>query len=303
MSVEMKRYSDEAARERQPKPDDEQEKRIVGKLQEELLSTEWSRNALLDQIKPLLINYFKDSFLHTDEPQKVHDQTQEVLRRIAEITRARIVGGEEDIVALRGKSVFLATNHLGTYKVLGLDPEKDLGHPEIGLQVLHPFPVFYASLWPVAERLGDGLYEAAHDYPDPIRTIQMVSGSLIMPPGQTGTLEELEAETKEMFESKKGIALTLFPEGGTSGKRNDGGIYDMNNFRKGSFVIAGHLGIPVVPVAQYFDPNEGFKLRVFPALHLESFPNTPEGEAYYGQQAASVQSEMQEWLNQQKASA
>ncbi len=295
-------YDEESVRARQSNPNDELERRIVGELEKDMLSISWARDLFSGNIRPRIISYLKDSFDHLNDPERIHDQTQHLLSDLAEATNATIVEGQENLDEVRGQSVFVATNHLGTYKLVSLDPSGDLDKPEIGLEDLDPFPAFYFSMYPVAKYIGDNLYEAAHDYPEPIRTVQIAAGSLIMPPGQTGVLDELEEDTKALFESRSNLALTLFPEGGTTGKRNNGGIYAMEKFRTGSFVIAGHLGRPVVPVSQYFDPNEGFKLRVFPALRLTTPPGDEEARSYFRQTADATQSQMQSWLNQQTSS-
>lgn len=296
-------YDDGASRLRQPDPNEQQEKTIVGKLQTILLSTPWSKDLFENQLRPFLVAYFKDSLSHLEDREYIHRKTQEALKQFAQLSHSEIIEGQEHLDLLKGQSVFLLTNHLGTYKLLGVDPSTELGHPEINLPVLHPFPAFFGSLFPVAEALGDKLYESAHDYPGPIRTIQLAAGSLILPPGRDNTLLEIERETEELFAGQSGSALTIFPEGGTSGKRNNGGPYSLDKFRTGSLVIAADLGIPVVPVAQYFNPEEGFKLKVFSPLHLQSRPDSPESRDYFHSQAAQTQTEMQTWLNQQSGIA
>jgi len=294
--------ADEAAISRQPKPGEEQEQRIVGLLQQELLSTSWSKSLFQDHLKELMIDFFRDSLDHVEDEQYIHDKTQEVLKQFSELSGSRIVEGEEYLESLKGKNVFFLTNHLGTYKLLGLDPEADLGQSELGLDVLHPFPAFYGSLYPVAEALENDLYESAHDYPGVIRKVQVAAGSLILPPGLTGTLPAIEEKTKEMFSGKDGLSLTIFPEGGTSGKRNNGGPYALDKFKTGSLVIAGDLGIPIIPIAQHFDPKEGFKLRVFEPRDLKPSTGDNDSREYFHIQASEMRTEMQGWLDSQQAS-
>jgi hypothetical protein len=54
----------------------------------------------------------------------------------------------------------------------------------------------------------------------------------------------------------------MYPEGGTSGKRNEGTPYDLDNFHSGTLVVAAELGLPILPVTQKLNPESGMELRI-----------------------------------------
>lgn len=282
-----------------------QERRISALIRTELLSTEWARETFAD-IRKLLIVYFKDSLLNTQNSQYVHDRTQRLLSEIAEKGEAKIVSGEEHLRTVPKKSpVFLMTNHLGLYKLATINPRTELGLDDFGAEKMFPLPLFHASNKPVADALGDGLYIGAFEFPGKIGEIQKAAGGVII---RLEDEEELEKELKR--ETKEGInhlttqtrnfmekypygALSVLPEGGTSGKRNGGSPYDLEAFRTGAFVIAARLNIPILPVSQYFDPNTGFELAVHEAIYLS--PDLSREE--FREVADSTREKMQAFLN------
>lgn len=280
--------------------EDKDESRIVELLKGELQSTAWARKTLTE-IHKALVRYFKDALGHVEDTGYVHDKTQEILKKISQISNARIVEGEGNLdLILHGSPVFLAANHLGTYKLIPIHPQEELGI-DLKIPILHPFPMFYAPLWPVSERLGDNLYEGAFGYPYPISEIQRKAGSVLIPPnvkGQGGGVSTVKQETESVVRDHRNAAIAIFPESGTSGKRNNGGPYDLENFKTGAFVIASELNIPVLPVAQYFNPDSGFELAIFePIKPRGQFTDVDQGKKYYRTLADSTRVKMQGWLN------
>jgi hypothetical protein len=73
------------------------------------------------------------------------------------------------------------------------------------------------------------------------------------------------------------------------------GPYALNPFKTGAYVLAAELALPVVLVAQYFHPTEGFKLKIFSA----AVPVKTD-KAGYEALAAEQQHVMQEWLSAQE---
>ena len=62
-------------------------------------------------------------------------------------------------------------------------------------------------------------------------------------------IEEMVTAIKEKMKTHPNSAIIHFPEGGTTGKRSNSGLYDLEDFKTGIFVLAAQLGVPVVPVA------------------------------------------------------
>jgi 1-acyl-sn-glycerol-3-phosphate acyltransferase len=147
----------------------------------------------------------------------------------------------------------------------------------------------------VSEKLNKPLFEAAVELPNPLNEVQKAAGVIAIPAGGSGRLVQLEENTKKVLADQKGLVV-MYPEGGTSGKRNQGGPYDLDHFQTGAFVIASHLGIPVLPVCQYFNPDGGFEIAILPPVNI---PNTEDRE-YFATVAQKAQADMQAWLNSRK---
>lgn len=281
-----------------------QERRISALIRTELLSTEWARKTFAD-IRELLIAYFKDSLSNTQNPQYVHDRTQRLLSEIAERGKTKIVSGEEYLRAVPKKSpVFLMTNHLGLYKLATINPEIELGLDDFGAEKMFPLPLFHASNKPVADSLEDGLYIAAFKFPGKIGEVQKAAGGVVirleeeekLEKNITAGIDHLTTQTRNFIEEYPNGALSILPEGGTSGKRNGGSPYDLETFRTGGFVIAARLNIPILPVSQYFDPQTGFEVAVFEPI----YPNRDMNREQFTQMASSTREKMQKWLDERK---
>ena len=285
-----------------PKPEDPKEQMIVSKIKRELFSTEWAKYTF-DRLRRMQVYHMKDLLSHLQDPQYIHDRTQELLVQIAEVVNSKIVEGEKNIDSLhKEKGLLIATNHLGSYKLNSLNPVelRGMGIDGPTLPIYYPFPLYFASMSPVAEKLECNLYEASFEYPGRIGEIYGATGSIeVPPPIQNESGEKLKRteilinSTKLLLNKHPNAAIVSFPEGGTTGKRNGKGPYDMEPFRSGSFVIAAEAGIPVLPVAQYFNPDRGFELNVFSPV----FPEAGKSEEYYKEIAKISSDQMQIWLD------
>lgn len=279
---------------RLPRATDTNEVRITKTISDELLRSDWARS-YFDNAKRAQIDFFKFSLSNLDNPRLVYSKTQELLKRLAQMGRVEIASGEENLNHLpSGQPFIIATNHLGDYKLSAIHPS------ELGLTLetdqIHPFPMYYAPYSLIAERQGVDVSAAHIKLLEPLNKIEEASGLVTIVVKEDG-LPRLEKATNGVFDKHHNTALVVFPEGGTTGKRNGGGPYDLERFHAGAFVIAGHLGLPLLPVAKYFDPNEGYKLGVLPAIHLEKDGTYDD----YRNLAESVQRDMQAWLNTRKA--
>jgi len=293
---------DQAVIDQWPKADDPKEHRIVGTLRDELLHTDWAQD-VFKQTGELQLEHLKTSLKHLDDPKFIHDYTQEILEKLATVTNSKIVEGKENLETLsKGQPILLLTNHLGSYK-LNSWPIEELKE-KTGLTgpvqpIFYPFPLYYSAMHPVSEKLNNNLYLATFEYPGQLGKIVRDAGSIEVPPkgivpeGKSRT-EVLIDSTKRLVETHPNAVIVSFPEGGTTGKRNGGGPYDLEKFHTGSYVIARDLGLTILPVAQYFDPKEGFELRVFKPVKLA----TDAGDEELSEAANQNYQEELMWLSE-----
>lgn len=278
---------------RLPKSTDEAEQRITRIIELDLLKWGWSKSFFYNA-KKLQIDFFKFALKNSGNPEEIYKKNQRLLKRLSQLGKTHIVSGEENLVEIpAGNPFFIVTNHLGDYKLSAIEPS------ELGLEIdtdqIHPFPMYYAPYSTIASKLEDDVSAAHIKLLDPLFDVEKASG-LVTIVIRDGGLARLEDDTRMVFANRPNTALVVFPEGGTTGKRNGKGSYDLEEFHSGAFVIAGHLGVPVLPVGKYFDPDAGYKLGILPPIKLEK-----EGDhGYYKQVAVKTQQDLQNWLNAQK---
>lgn len=288
---------------KKPHGDDPKDIRIRNLIAENFLREEWAR-AAFDNIKTEQLGYLRDVIAHVDDPAYVDRSTQDVLRHISAELRSTIEEGSEKLDAIPPNTpTMLMTNHLGTYKLAGINPQTDLGDGVdiySGYDFMYPYPLYFAGLYPVADKIGGHLSYTSDDFPGVFGKIHTEAGFIHVPPAaliQGGRTELLKHQTGRVIQEKPNTALVNFPEGGTSGKYNEAGPYDLLDFKTGGYVIAAELGITVIPVAQYFDPEHGMRLKVFDPFVPEA--TTREG---YQEMANATHREMQEWLKAKEQS-
>ncbi len=287
---------------KKPRKEDPKDIRIRGVIEERFLSEPWARDAI-GEIAAAQIAYLKDSIQNAGDAAHVHGKTQEILRFISEKLRSQIVEGAEYLTDVpTGTPVLLMTNHLGTYKLAGINPQEDLGAdvPKYdGYDFMYPYPLYFGAAFPVAEALGRGLSYVSDDFPGVFGDVHRQAGFVNVPPEaavEGSRTELLKAQTAEVGTLHPNTAIINFPEGGTSGKYNNGGPYDLLDFKTGGYVIAAELGIPVIHVAQFFHPKDGMRLKVF----KPEYPKPTDREGYQTL-ARSAQAAMQEWLSKEEA--
>lgn len=275
------------------------ELRIRGLIRDHVYSKGKGKE-MLDKAKAQEVDYLKDCIGNIDDSKSIHNRTQQVLKELATSTNSKIVEGEENLAKISANGhVFALVNHFSAYKLIAIDQEEvGTNIPEVN--ELYLPPMFYASIWPVAEKLGRPLYEAHLKLPGPLKKIQEAAGTLIFPnPGKDGGQFSVVLErTKNHIENHPNGLSVIFPEGGSSGKRNNGGPFDLEHFHGGPISIASELGVTILPVAQYFDPEKGFELRVF-----EPFTPSPGiAREKASELADKTRKQMQAWLDTKKSS-
>jgi len=307
MSMETKLEGDPevyemAVIDKMPVKDDPREVAITRKLEEVFLKEPWSQKAFAD-LRELQIGYLKDVLQSSDDPALVYEKTQKVLSDVSDLLRSEIAEGEEFLQSIeKGNPALIMTNHLGTYKLAGIDPQKELGLNFKGYNFMYPSPLFFGGLHPIAKEIGDDLSYVSDDFPGVLGKIHRDSGFIHVPPQgaqQSGRTAYLLDQTAKAFENRKNTALVNFPEGKTTGKYSGKGPYDLEPYKTGGYVIASLLKTRVIPVAQYFDSKKGLRLKVFPTYVPEQ-----NDKAKMEIRANEDQRAMQEWLDEcQKSSS
>lgn len=287
-----------------PRRGDPLEERIRSLISSQAYSTEAGRQ-IFEDARKLQLNYFKNSLLNVSNPNLIHEKTQKLLHDIAKTTGAHIVEGEDILKTLpKGRPIFTETNHYSGYKLTAIrQSELGVNYPEV--DEIFPFPFFYAPIVPVADALGDYLYDAHLELPGELKRIQEGAGLLIVPEDD-GSFTGIKKETEKMISRHPNSLIVIFPEGGTSGKRNMGGPYDMDHFHGGSFAIAEALDMPVVPVYQYFNPDSGFEIGILEPVDFSNVPKTGDlnlRKAYFSELAEATRARMQQHLDKRKQSS
>ena len=252
--------------EKKPRRGDPKEIEIVKKIGETVLREEWAKGAF-SEISLIQKDYLKEMIANAGNQELIHRQTQDVLAEISKLLRSEIVESEENLAKLSARQpVLVTTNHFGSYKLLGLKPKEDLGADILGYDWIYPFPMYFAALKPVADKAGNNLYYVSDDFPLVFGEIHRNAGFINVPPQKIiigGRTRLIQDQIKTLIGIHPNAAIVNYPEGGTSGKYNGLGPYDLEPFSTGGYVIAANLGLPILPVAQYFHKDRGFQLKVF----------------------------------------
>jgi hypothetical protein len=217
--------------------------------------------------------YFIKSLSNLSHPEEIYQDTQELLKRIASLTNSKIVGGIEILDQLpTGKPVFIVLNHFGINKLTTLPPkEVGLEQDEVkttsgkSIEEIYPFPMYYAAIQPVAEKLGLELSEAHLKLPGQKLIALQEAAGLIVIPEERGKFDLIKQRTLDVINAHPKIAMVIFPEGETSGKRTEAGPFDTVPFHKGIWGIATELAkngliVPVLTAYQYWNSESGFEI-------------------------------------------
>ena len=256
-----------------PRLDDPREVEITRKLREHFLKEQWAQEAFA-QLRKVQIEYMREVIDKKDDPAFIYKRTQQVLTEVARLLKAEIVEGGEFLDEIpKGESVLVAFNHLGTYKLTPVKLKEELDIDIPGFDVMYPSPLFFGGLKPVSDRIGDDLVYVSDDFPGDLGDIHRASGFIHVPPQTaqpTGRTSYLIDQTAAAFKKRPNTAMVNFPEGKTTGKYSGKGVYDLEPFFTGGYVVAANLGIRLPPVAQCWDEHEGLKLKVFPSYKLDA---------------------------------
>lgn len=292
---------------RTPHPDisDPLEVRIRDVIKTIVYSTDFGINSL-NQVKLIQKDYFTKALKNSDREGNIYADTQSVLERIAEVTNSKLVEGKDLLSNLpKGEPVFVAVNHFGINKLTTLTPD------EIGLKTgdfqtsngkpvkeIYPFTMYYAALEPVAKILNIGMSEAHLILPSKRLARLQEEAGLIVIPENKGEFQLITERTRALVNKHPNSLIIVFPEGETSGKRNQSHPYDLLPFHAGLWGIATELArdgliIPVITAYQYWNPKTGFEVGVI-AIDI---PKSSDGREDIRNKAKIAHDKMQEALN------
>ncbi len=265
---------------------DQRDLRIRELVKGAILREPWAEEAFTN-IHKVQISYLRDAMQHLDSPEYIDGITQDTLQKIG--------------IPFRGKPVLVMTNHLGAYKLAPINPQIDLGDevPKYdGYDFMYPYLLYFAALTPIARTLGNALSYTSTDYPGIFGQIHTAAGFIHVPPLSQvshGRTEILKQQTAAVIQKRPNTAVINFPEGGTGGKYNEAGPYDLRDFKTGGYAIAAELGISILIVGQYFDPHLGMRLKVFDPIYPQ-----PGSKETYEQLAADSRAKIQSWLREKE---
>jgi hypothetical protein len=206
---------------------------------------------------------------HPDTTTQAANQAYgELLGSLADMTNAHIKYGHENVARLKDSpAVIVASNHLGIGQVGGVDNRNrtfDFPGDEIEAFPLGMLPGYVISDFLTGKIQMDIRKKEVGD-------LGMIRGKLlgifVSDSLQGGGTNALIRDINRACALEQQTFL-LFPEGRTSGWANNGGPYDLDAFKAGTFVIGCKTGIPILPVCQYFDPHRGLDLLVLPPMQL-----------------------------------
>lgn len=244
------------------------EDRIRQLLKDTLASTPWAQD-MFATASGLQADFFT-SAVHPDTSElEVNAAYIALQQRLTELMRVQVREGEGYLAALQDDpAIIVAVNHLGIGQVGYVDnsdqpfdfPGAEIEAFPMGLVPGYVVSQIHAGKPPVdirREETGD--IGAIHRKLDGIRLFNT---------GAKGGTQSLIDSIMGVNETGGRHVFQMFPEGRTSGWANNEGPYDLDQFRAGTFVVACETGFPVLPVAQYFDPNRGMDLLVLPPIRL-----------------------------------
>jgi hypothetical protein len=245
----------------------DQDQRIRSLLHDTLASTPWATD-MFARASAYQKGFFSYVAHPDTTPEAANQAYGELLGGLANMTNAQIMYGHEHVERLRDSSaVIVASNHLGIGQVGCVDNRNrtfDFPGEEIEAFPLGMLPGYVIS------RILTGKIQM-DIRKEEIGNLGMIRrkllGIFVSDSPQGGGTDALIRDINRTRALEQQTFL-LFPEGRTSGWANNGGPYDLDAFKAGTFVIGCKTGIPILPVCQYFDPHRGLDLLVLPPMRL-----------------------------------
>lgn len=280
----------DAATARQPQANDEKEIGIRERLVKTVLTTEFSRKTV-NLFSKTQQSFFEEAFNDLGGKEStILNSYLETINKLNEYGQTKIISGSENLHDLQGnRGVIIITNHLGMSKLCRID-NKNRSFP-VNLDEFEPFLIRHAPLVEIAKKMEFNIHESAVELPQKLSDIQKACQVVVVQASGSNRTEKLIDDCNKIFNSGKQLVV-MYPEGGTSGKRNSGGPYDMDEFHTGAFVVAAQTGVPILPVTQYFNPETGYELDIFQPISVKN-----NDREYLQELIETSRTEMQQVLN------
>lgn len=205
----------------------------------------------------------------------------ELCSSINKILETRVVGEFDSCL----EPCVVVSNHLGANKLVKVEPELiakalsvDLRENVTGLVNGDSFlllfcPVFHALL--TGSRCSNVYFlPVLMNYPEPYRSFAERMGFVCLKNTGEGNFDYLVRHLDARISAAKKIGkvpvIVMFPEGGTTGKRNQEGAYSLCEFKSGFMNIAHVLGLEIRPVIVKFDRSFRFLATLLPRISREN---------------------------------
>jgi|GEM_PF-6448576 len=279
----------------------EAERQVRDKISEMITSSGWEK--VIAQIRESQNKGMLDIINHSLENEYLFKKGQQMVSEVARLFRANYFDkqSEEIVDGLdRDLPIVIASNHLGFYKLFPFYLD-ELGNPLVDQDAanpdqtpfIYPFWAYFAGLWPISQTLDFPLIYSATQSPAQYHRLHEGSGYLHVP--KSNGVESISNQLKNVCQSYGNTALVYFPGGTTPGKEEGSDTYHPAKFHTGAYAIAKLAGCSVLPVAQYFDLEEGLKIKVFDSHRISSNAERPELQKLADQDSIVIQ----KWLDHQ----
>lgn len=208
-----------------------------------------------------------------------------ILSSINSILETKIVG--EPVEDLRPCVVI--SNHVGANKLVKIVPDLIAENLTVefqgGVTALVNDDSFFLLFAPVFYAIsGAGKFSnlsfipVLMDYPEPHRSFSERMGFVCLKRSGGNNYNFLIRDLRARFDAAKNASkvpvVIMFPEGGTSGKRNGKDPYDLCEFKSGFVKIADIFGLDIRPVVVKFNRDLSFSATMLPPVARENVTRT-----------------------------
>lgn len=291
----------------QPNSADPQEVAIRALISEEF-STDFSL-AEIARMRQLQLDFLKTGITLILANSPLNKIREKYLALLIDLAKPiKIVSGEKFISELPGTGFIVTTNHLAMPKATRFSKDDLIRNiPPEGMNLeelpseIEPFPIRLAA---PAMAIGNSYqpYEIAIALSSPLDQLQAASEVIVLPSTIGGRFATMTEHVSKLFTNHPRSYVVTYPESGTTGKRGGGGLYGVSQekFHTGFIRLAQNLEIflsrkiPIVVVAQAFNPQTGFEVSISAPLYL---PQNPD-DNYIDNQTKEVQLQLHRSLEQ-----
>ncbi|MEA5259254.1 hypothetical protein VB264_15765 [Arcicella aquatica] len=159
----------------------------------------------------------------------------------------------------------IISNHLGIGKLAKIYPEdfrtsKNSFLPNNDSFIFLGFPLFYYLL--IKQHVTFNSFRTL--------SIPYESKEISALQDQISVVPTTKSEYRKILTNKELTNLLIFPEGGTSGKRNQIGIYSLEEFNDGFIKLSKKLRMDILPIIQYLNKKGEYELIILETKNDET---------------------------------